>query len=293
MLSGLLFFTRLEKWNREIWVGKLKTRIKSLLVPYLIWNTIAFFVYYSVQCFKVHGIISFIGCFLNEGGLGIFWNSHGGWMPIDFPLWFIRDLMAVVLVSPLVYLLVKKKWVGILTISVFAIFHISGLWPIDNGLSSKAVLFFVSGAYLQMHKKDVLTVFKPIEVLSYILSGLFLIMIVLCWGQEFNSYIRSSFEIFVTMATFIIALRLSGSKTESFGCKLSKTSFWIFAVQAIYVIVISRAVMSRLLPWNNYQIVNILHYLGTFVLATAICILSYFLINKIMPKTMKVLCGSR
>lgn len=41
LISGYLFFVRLEEWDTGIWTGKLKKRIKTLLIPYLIWNIIA------------------------------------------------------------------------------------------------------------------------------------------------------------------------------------------------------------------------------------------------------------
>lgn len=40
LISGYLFFIGLEKWNWKIYLNKLIKRSKTLLVPFLIWNTI-------------------------------------------------------------------------------------------------------------------------------------------------------------------------------------------------------------------------------------------------------------
>lgn len=40
LISGFLFVKGLEKWNWTVYKGKLNKRVYSLLIPYLIWNTI-------------------------------------------------------------------------------------------------------------------------------------------------------------------------------------------------------------------------------------------------------------
>jgi len=40
VISGFLFFKGLERWNWDIYKGKMRKRIYTLLIPYLIWNTI-------------------------------------------------------------------------------------------------------------------------------------------------------------------------------------------------------------------------------------------------------------
>lgn len=40
-ISGYLFFKGLEEWKTDVWKRKLKKRIHSLLIPYLLWNLIS------------------------------------------------------------------------------------------------------------------------------------------------------------------------------------------------------------------------------------------------------------
>ena len=40
LVSGYLFFVKLEEWNTNIWIDKLKKRVKTLLIPYVLWNLI-------------------------------------------------------------------------------------------------------------------------------------------------------------------------------------------------------------------------------------------------------------
>lgn len=55
LISGYLFFRGMENWNTSVWVNKIKRRIKTLLVPYILWNII------SVMFFVAYGLISSCG----------------------------------------------------------------------------------------------------------------------------------------------------------------------------------------------------------------------------------------
>ena len=38
IMSGYLFFANVEKWNLKVYKAKMLRRMKTLLIPYLIWN---------------------------------------------------------------------------------------------------------------------------------------------------------------------------------------------------------------------------------------------------------------
>lgn len=293
LISGYLFFIRLDDWDYSVWKDKIRKRVKTLVVPYLLWNIIAFVAFYIVQCIKSHVVTSLINCFLNEGGFRIFWDSHSDWMPINFPLWFIRDLIVIVLFTPVIWKLIEQRTVGIMVMGLMTALHVTCIWPFTNGLSSTALLFFTAGAYLQVHKKDLLVFFKRVEISSYIASLLLLFLIVYCWGRyDINQYLHHVLQIVITIAAFNIANCLSGSNIEQIGRKYSSTAFWIFAIQSIYVIDVCKVVMAHVVSWQT-PIGGILRYFGCFIMATIICMVSYFLLKKCIPKTINFLCGSR
>jgi peptidoglycan/LPS O-acetylase OafA/YrhL len=68
LISGYLFFVGLEKWDNNIYIRKLKKRCKSLLAPFLIWNTIAL-------------VLPLLGAFRHDGWIGVqgFLQEHGYW----------------------------------------------------------------------------------------------------------------------------------------------------------------------------------------------------------------------
>lgn len=93
-------------------------------------------------------------------------------MPIDFPLWYVRDLMIVVLCSPLLYRLIKcgRLLVGL----------IGGIWLSFNpefcGIDMTGFFFFTLGGYFSMNKVDLADIFKSRKAK---ISTMFLFVIVI------------------------------------------------------------------------------------------------------------------
>ena len=100
-ISGFLFFKKVENFGWVEYKNKIKNRVKRLLVPYLLWNIIVIvlkYIFYKIGLEKAD--------YLFEDGLR--WVYHIIWRPINIQLWFVRDLFLVVLMSPIVYFLIKR-----------------------------------------------------------------------------------------------------------------------------------------------------------------------------------------
>lgn len=113
LISGFLFFYKTETFTTGTYKYKLRKRFRSLLLPYLIWNLIYMGYVFIVQCFAPsltspdrkmiadYSLIDFVDSFWHYDGV-----SYGG--PIYGPLWFIRDLIVIDVLSPLLFFLIKK-----------------------------------------------------------------------------------------------------------------------------------------------------------------------------------------
>ena len=135
-LSGILFFMGVMQVKDCF--GKMKKRIKSLLIPYLIWNII--FVLWYVVLFFIPGVKSFVNSDIMSN-FDTLWNGIKFlWIaPASFPLWFLRDLMCIVVLSPIIFLFIKylRIWGVLLFLIVSLYFQNSGT-------------FFVLGAAVSM-----------------------------------------------------------------------------------------------------------------------------------------------
>jgi len=134
VLSGYLFFLNSPgKPDVRYFLSKLKRRVFSLLIPYLIANVIAFICYWAAGRYFPELVSGFFGDRLHDP-LFVFWSG-----PVNLSLWFIRELMVCCLLSPLVWLLIRYTRVfGVIALGVLWGFHIGpmplfmfalGAWP--------------------------------------------------------------------------------------------------------------------------------------------------------------------
>lgn len=145
IISGYLFFYNITDFNGKVYIGKLKRRTRSLLIPYLIWNVIAILVtlikanmpsMFPSLAKENHDLLWFICSF---------WSLDEGRCPILYPLWYVRDLMVVILFSPIIYAMIKylKQW-ALVILLVLWYFPITTM---PTGLGTCGFCFFPIGAY--------------------------------------------------------------------------------------------------------------------------------------------------
>lgn len=157
LISGYLFFRNFKLTSEKL-KYKYKSRFWSLAVPYVLWNTwgvVFLFLLQSVPASKPY----FVEKLVSDYSVMDFANRILI-DPIPYQLWFLRDLIIYVLVSPIIYWLVKKT--GLLPVLVAF-----GLWLfkvevpfIDiHGLS-----FFVLGSFLALRKIPIEKRKSPIDL---------------------------------------------------------------------------------------------------------------------------------
>ena len=139
-ISGVLFFKSVNRLKDCI--SGIRKRIRSLLVPYIIWNVI------FVGWYLLMSIIPSISGFVNSDMLSHFSINKPiaslGYLllvPAGFHLWFLRDLILYVLVSPLIYV-ACKRFPLLAYLLIFVLFG----WINRCGLP-----YFSAGAVVAMH----------------------------------------------------------------------------------------------------------------------------------------------
>jgi peptidoglycan/LPS O-acetylase OafA/YrhL len=170
IISGYLLFRKVEEYSKQVYVGKLKKRWHSLVIPYLSWNMLI--VLWSLA-FKLGGILlhgkpwsGFGDYFLQNGYLHMLWDSsvwderttslgvetHNSG-PVLLPFWYMRDLIMMVVLSPAFFWLIKRlRFFFILLLMAVYAFDIRVAWM--SGTFTAAGLFFGCGAYFAIMKQD-------------------------------------------------------------------------------------------------------------------------------------------
>lgn len=314
LISGYYFFYNTEHFNVSIYLDKLKKRFYSLFIPYIIWNSI-FILKYVIIKFGAYILY-------NEplSDLIVFWKDYGGvhmfydcyvWMedkftlfgwqnapsnsaPILFPLWFIRDLIIVIMCSPIIYSLIKYlKYYSILLLSFL---YISGIWPNIHGLSSISVFFFSLGAYFSINKKNLIRYFakysKP-SFIAYIILLAYLIFI------NTNKTPGSSiiYPIFIIVSV-IAVINLMTYIYNKINCKciskLAQTTFFIYAFHMLLANWIASLILNQFFSLeNNSWLCTLVYYLLKPIFTITLCLATYYILDKFCPRILNILIGKR
>ena len=126
IMSGYLFSRNIMALKDVL--QKMKRRFYSLFIPFVI-ASMAFLIIYlildlvpSVNKF-VSSPIDFKTLFFNPFNfIYCFFLDAGGGNPLCFQLWFLRDLIIIVIISPLLYIASSKIGGAIITLLLFAIY---------------------------------------------------------------------------------------------------------------------------------------------------------------------------
>ncbi len=303
-ISGFLFYKGLEKWSWNKYFEKIIKRIKSLFIPFLIWNTI-YIAILSLSRFRHYGMDGVLSFWSENGYLHMYWDSNiwnsdrvnllGGAdyasSPIHFPLWFLRDLMVVTVSSPIIVLLFRKfHCLGLLLLTVF---YISGVFIPVNGFSAMAFLFFGAGIYFNMERIDITSMRKYVTYLLIGVSILLWVVVTLLNGHEtiYGNVIYPFFVISGSFSVFIIA-SLFVKNNIFISPYMAKTSFFIYLSHTILIVEFCQLIVANITA-NEGPVVLILSYIAVPILVVFVCISIYYLLNKIAPKLLSVLIGYR
>ncbi len=162
-ISGYLFFLNLEGTLKEF-VAKFHRRFKSLVVPYFFWSISVLILFCCLQFIPyikdLIGTKRIIDYSLGELLFKIFIE------PIPLQLWFIRDLIALTIISPVIYWLIRYSRISLLLTLLLTWFLNFEFIVISNA----GFLFFVFGAYLSITGSNLLT--KDFSRWSWIYLGL-------------------------------------------------------------------------------------------------------------------------
>lgn len=295
--SGYLFFVGFDGWRTDIWTGKLKRRVRTLLIPYVLWNilSIMFFLIMLYPRFVLTGeeIPAIDAWFHQIGGLRALWDSGGKGVPYDYPLWFIRDLMVFALLAPVIYQFVKRtRLVGL---SVLFLAYVLDFWVKVPGLSAEGLFFFAAGAYFALYGIDFTELLKQkrIVVPATAIAVMLLIPMVLAYGNddELWGYAHRVFTLFGAASTIGIVATLIEKRRLKVHPLLSNSSFIVYAAHGKIVLPIMFLVFGKLLPSSQAGL--IIQYFAAPLFTIELLVLCHHFLSKWMPKTLSLLTGGR
>ncbi len=150
IISGYLFFYR--KGNLSVIKQSIYKRFKTLFIPYVVWCTL--FVMQLWLASLVKPLNQDYFSILNEGDfveILRFLKRMYIAPPLAFHLWYVRDLIAVVALSPLIFLCQRKHPSVFLLVVVF----VCGMLKLIPWLSWPLTWFSI-GSYFALSNKELL-----------------------------------------------------------------------------------------------------------------------------------------
>ena len=281
------------------------------MIPFLLWNLIA--VLYKLKCFipiissyytpvEMHLSLrrvlnTFFYCSYTNGVFVVQNTSdlQSAYHPIDGPLWFVRELMTIVLISPIIIGGIKRLG------SKFVLF-LGLLWYFSNIIMpslgyltslTTAAFFFSWGAYYSITNRNIVASFKSIN-LRYLLIAYAIMAIIDVFTIDnfINIYIHNlGIVLGVLVVTNMTNILLCNNiaKVNPF---LANSSFFIFALHDLIIHDLGKMLLMILhVPDNPY--IMLVFYFMIPIFTIIICIIIYRMLKSYMPSFCNLLTGSR
>ncbi len=288
IISGFLFFNSKKDYKQ-----KLSSRFHSLLIPYFLWNSIILGIYIILFILgfplEINGKsianYTLIDYFRAYWDRGVF--DNGNFVPVLCPLWYIRNLLILSLISPLIYYTIKN-------FKEFFLILIALWWLTTphNAFISQSLLFFSLGGYFSIFKKDPLIIFiryKKIFITLFIFFAILDIYSHTIFSSPYALQLHRLSLIFNLPLLFIISDW--GIQKAHFKPFIPKGVFFIYCIHYPICTGICKF-SSHLLPQCSAIMQTTIYFINVAT-TISICIVLYFLFNKYFSKAFNLLTNGR
>ena len=294
-ISGNLFFNGFNQWDKGFWLNKVKRRVKTLALPYLLWNLITIlcllFSNYIKYLFFDGNPVDIVSWFKQIGGISAFWSIKSSGFPINGQMWYIRDLMVFIILSPFFYFFLKKTKIIGLTLLYFV--YLLDCRIRIPGLSIEGVFFFSLGAYNSLFNIDYTSLLSKRRWLFTALAIPFLAIMVISYDNNMAtwSYCRCLFTLLGTLSIIGIVSFYFENNSLVVRPLLSNSSFFIYAAHMPIFLPSIQIVLWKVLPAGNLGF--IVNYFVAPIITIVFLVICYSVLRKWMPRTMAILTGGR
>ena len=295
-IAGFVFFYNIN-FNRNTYIQKLKNRVHSLLIPYLIWNTLSLLIEIITRVIAKKSLnlslTNIIQCFTMYNGALIGNSLDDSGCPINYPLWFLRDLMIVVLCTPILFRLIKySKHYFILLLGCMWLASTYMLTiPAERIFS--AFFFFSWGAYMSICKLDMLNefgrYFKSSMIVYPILGALHVAATYICPQACLTI---KNINIVVGL---LFAYNLSSWLLRHGFCNVSS----FLAASGFFIYVAHSLIINRITSLQTHfvdtdsDVQMILVRVITMFVTTCILLGAFHILRRYMPSVLKVIAGRK
>ena len=295
-ISGFLFFYQKQTFTLADQREKLRKRCVTLLLPYVVWNLLAFLMT-PLKTLLQGG--DWKTLLLNFSPLDVFWGSLSTETSVNLwgmsvwasshpqlePLWFVRDLMVIVLFAPLLHFLLRR--VPVLFLLGLSMAGLLQLWVKPWGMTMAGWFYFSLGAFFSVRG------LCPIETTWRLLRpALFVAAVTLVWNTLpenmfglLSDLLPSgmSYHLY-NLSAMVVLLHAARAYTRRRAPHpwLSKSSFFVYAFHTIVLFPVT--VVLHKLTLGQPPLVALAAFIGSAVIAVAVCLVGYRVLQRVLPK---------
>ena len=210
----------------------------------------------------------------------------------NVPFWFIFDLIIFSLASPLVFLIVKNKYVGISATVILSVVSLFGIYlPTKVFYYPMAIVFYLIGAVIGYHYFDFVAKksSKPMQITSVVFLIAYILAKNIVPGKlQIDNYFLQT--VVYTLAAYALWNVVDGFVEKLKPRAIYRRSFAVYAMHLPVAIVILK-VFDFCIPQNEWlQIPKfIIMIVVTLVIINSVCAI----LEKFIPKIYAILMGNR
>ena len=288
-LSSYLLYRKPFTWKHNI-----QKKARSLLIPYFIFNSFWVAVYFVAQ--HIPALSSF---FSQPGNIVANW-SVGEWFshffgspssiyPVLYPLWFIRDLFILNLVSP-VFAWIEERihsFSLVLYISIWILLDSSHIFFLDL----KGICFWGIACYFAKNRISISKMDRYKTMLVFIYP---LMVIAVCFLRGItgigNQILLRCCLLFGVAFWYVCTTRITITNVKKRILFVSKYSFCIFLFHEMSLRIL-RKISIKLIPQSSFSVMTL--YFVIPIIIVLYCIMLSWLLDKYTPKLYKIINGGR
>lgn len=272
-LSGFLFY---RNFDLSQLTRKWKSRVHSLVLPYLFWNAVYTAYFFLAARLPFVGMEAFP---MDAEHLiqGILFHAYNG------PFWYMFQLILLTFLCPVINTVMKRKITAIpFMLAMYILFSldIKDLWL----LQTRAVIYYSLGVFFAMHyPRKILDADKvhPLGIAAFVLSQ---VLVYSDYATQPMVYITIRLLLIVAYANFA---SLFGKITLP---KALLCSFPVYAMHDIFVETLNKVFSFFVTPASN---AILLDFFLTTAVTIAICIGINELLQRFAPRFQGVIFGGR
>lgn len=291
-ISGYLFFFSMNVQhasNGEVLKSKMRKRVSSLVIPYVLWCILWFGVLYSVQ------LIPALAPFFNTPLHSLSWTEQAKQLfvyPLNYPFWFLRELILYVAISPLLFWLLRRFNIWVVVVALLLSLFVKSYATVGVRIFQALPLAcFLIGAYLGLYKNAFRFNLRVRSVIVLLLGWLLANLGVLFLPQDHVSFLP-----LLAVKALLGGIGLWYLYDIVYSKRPPKIyswygySFFVYAFHGIPVLLIT-SFLARY-TGDNFVKTHIA-YFAAFIITMLLSLGVAFSTKKMLPKGYNILTGNR